>query len=262
VNKILPPFVMPLLVGMVLAVAGIVTRKRWLGVLGVGLVWLAATPIVAESMLWSIEGGQVRTMAQKASEADLIVVLSNGRHLAPGPDRVSEWSDPDRFFAGVDLWHAGKAGRIVFTDATLDPDEPDHAEVMRQTAERMGVDPAAILVVGPVATTEDEADALACTIVDGEVAPSTFAEGTPRILLVTSAFHVPRAVRVFERRGFVVQPFPVDFQRSEAEPFTPLRLVPSSAALRTTEMSFRELIGRLWEAWFGRIAAPACIVRL
>ena len=33
-----------------------------------------------------------------------------------------------------------------------------------------------------------------------------------RVLLVTSAFHMRRAQRLFERQGLQVLPFPVDFQ--------------------------------------------------
>ena len=33
----------------------------------------------------------------------------------------------------------------------------------------------------------------------------------PNIILVTSAFHMPRAQMVFEAAGIAVSPFPVDF---------------------------------------------------
>ncbi|MFL0774594.1 MAG: hypothetical protein AB8A39_07525 [Prochlorococcus sp.] len=53
--------------------------------------------------------------AAEASCAEAIVVLSGGRHPAPGAARVSEWHDPDRFMAGLDLYRAGKAPRLLFT---------------------------------------------------------------------------------------------------------------------------------------------------
>ena len=37
------------------------------------------------------------------------MVLSGGRHAAPGGDRISEWHDPDRFLSGVALFKAGRA---------------------------------------------------------------------------------------------------------------------------------------------------------
>ena len=56
-----------------------------------------------------------RRSAFEAPEADAIVVLSGGRHPAPGSARLSEWHDPDRFLAGLDLYRAGKAPRLLFT---------------------------------------------------------------------------------------------------------------------------------------------------
>ena len=35
--------------------------------------------------------------------SDGIVVLSSTRHLPPGNTKIIEWSDPDRFIAGIDL---------------------------------------------------------------------------------------------------------------------------------------------------------------
>ena len=75
-----------------------------------------------------------------------------------------------------------------------------------------------------------------------------------RILLVTSAFHMHRAQRLFERQGLVVQPFPVDFQARGAcaGPFwrDPTQWLPSARALDDSSRALRELLGRLvYRAW-------------
>ena len=46
---------------------------------------------------------------------------------------------------------------------------------------------------------------------------------SPRILLVTSAFHMQPAQRLFERQGVVVEPFPVDVQSRSAWAGPPCR---------------------------------------
>jgi uncharacterized SAM-binding protein YcdF (DUF218 family) len=257
-NKLLPPFAMPLLVGLGLVLVGLVTKKRAWSVVGVGLIWLASTPLVGGVALRMIEAGYVRTLESDAIAADLVVVLSSGRHLAPGPARVSEWGDADRFFAGVDLWTFGKAPRLVFTDATPSPSEPNQGELLAGIAVRLGVAQAAIDVVGPVRTTEDEADVVACAVASGAI-PLVGAtpDRPPTILLVTSALHMPRAQRVFERRGFVVVPFAVDF-RSEEPSIKFESFVPSSGALRQTELAWREVIGRVWERIVVARSNPVC----
>ena len=68
----------------------------------------------------------------------------------------------------------------------------------------------------------------------------------PRIILVTSAFHMPRAKMLFERQGFEVEPFPVDFQNSDRSKTTILSFVPSAQALAKSETAMREGIGVLY----------------
>ena len=66
------------------------------------------------------------------------------------------------------------------------------------------------------------------------------------MLLVTSAFHMPRARRLFERAGVSVIPFPVDFKVSAGGALSALDFLPTGAALRQTEMAMREGYGRLF----------------
>ena len=260
-NKLLPIFVMPLFVGLVLTIVGVALRRRWLGVLGVAVLWLAATPLVGDAALRWIEAGYQRGLEADAPTADLIVVLSAGRHPAPGPHGVSEWNDPDRFFAGVALWEAGKAPALVFTGGAASRlDLPTEGEILRDTAIRLGVDPAAIVVTGRVATTIDEAEAIACLVSQGAPAmPAGFGDAR-RILLVTSAFHLPRATRAFERHGFEVIEFAVDFRSIDPSGWRATMLLPSSVSLRNTELAWREFIGRVVERLRGLGPAPGCVV--
>jgi len=70
--------------------------------------------------------------------------------------------------------------------------------------------------------------------------------GKPRIILVTSAFHMRRARMLFERQGFEVEPFPVDFQTSDRPTTTVLSFLPSAQALAKSEMAMREGVGMLY----------------
>lgn len=254
-NKVLPIFVMPLLLAIVAIVAGALTKRRGVTLAAVGVLWVLSTPLAGQAALRAVEGGYVRGLESDAETADLIVVLSGGRHNAPGPANVSEWGNANRFFAGVDLHLAGKAPTLVFTGGG--PSRADgitEGDVLRDFALRLGVMEEAIVVTGRVATTEDEADELACLVRDGRLeAPNA------RVLLVTSAFHVPRAVRVFERRGFEVVPFPVDFGTGAPEPLRWTHFVPSAGALRSLERAWREVIGRAWERLTAG-ASPRCEV--
>ena len=69
--------------------------------------------------------------------------------------------------------------------------------------------------------------------------------GADRVLLVTSAYHMPRARVLFERAGLRVHPFPVDFQVSAGRRPSMADLLPSASSLRLSEQSLREILGRL-----------------
>ena len=61
-------------------------------------------------------------------------------------------------------------------------------------------------------------------------------------LLVTSAFHMPRAVGVFRRFGWAIIPYPVDYHTSPDTIRAPLSF---AAGLGTFENAFHEWLGLL-----------------
>jgi uncharacterized SAM-binding protein YcdF (DUF218 family) len=63
-----------------------------------------------------------------------------------------------------------------------------------------------------------------------------------RWLLVTSAYHMPRAIGIFRKAGFAVEPYPVDWRTSGSE--DALRPFPTVGdGLRRTDTAVREWIG-------------------
>ena len=103
----------------------------------------------------------------------------------------------------------------------------------------MGVPAMAMTSTPPVVNTAEEARAVAALLHRDE----------RTVLLVTSAFHMRRAQRLFERQGLQVLPFPVDFQaRGRWAGLLwrdPSQWLPSVQALDDSSRALRELIGRL-----------------
>ena len=66
--------------------------------------WGVSLGLVIQGLWRWPEALSQRRAAPEAALADAIVVFSGGRHLATGAARVSEWHDPDRFLAGLDLY--------------------------------------------------------------------------------------------------------------------------------------------------------------
>ena len=71
--------------------------------------------LVSEALWRLLEYPWKRLDYSSVEYSDGIVVLSSRRHLPPGNTKIIEWYDPDRFFAGIDLYKANKANRLIFT---------------------------------------------------------------------------------------------------------------------------------------------------
>lgn len=74
--------------------------------------------------------------------------------------------------------------------------------------------------------------------------------GLYRPLLVTSAFHMARAVRQFEKAGLSVLPFPADYQANVAPVFTFSQLRPTAGSLQTVSLAAKEYIGLGVSKWY------------
>ena len=154
-----------------------------------------------------------------------------------GDSTYIEWGDPDRFFGGVALFKAGKSQKLVFTGGKMpwDKSKKTEGEVLKEYAISNGIPEEKILVTKDVENTADEADA-----VKELISPSK------KIILVTSAFHMYRAKKLFEKKGFEVIPYKVDYKASRKNTTTLIDILPSAGNLELTETGIREVIGRIF----------------
>ncbi len=252
ISKIVPLLLLPLGVAILLLLWGGIRGRRWPGISALAVLLIFATPLTSEVLWRWLEQPYLRRTAaavlQNARPA-AVVVLGTGRHPAPGPAQASEWSDADRFFAGLDafaqLQKHGDKPRLIFTGGwwPTQPDLPPEGDVLRDRAIALGVPADAVVSTARVRNTADEAK---------EVAGMLPTAST--VMLVTSAFHMPRASRLFERTGLTVLPFAVDFQASGAWAGHPLRnplnYLPTAAGLQSSSSAIREAIGRtIYNSW-------------
>jgi uncharacterized SAM-binding protein YcdF (DUF218 family) len=154
-----------------------------------------------------------------------------------GDSNYIEWGDPDRFFGGIALFKAGKTQKLVFTGGKMrwDKVKKTEGEVLKEYAISNGIPSENILVTKDVENTAEEA-----------VAVKELISPSKRIILVTSAYHMYRAQRLFEKQGFEIIPFKVDYKTARNSQFTFMSFLPGSRNLELTETGFREIIGRLF----------------
>ena len=237
-HKILPLIASPMFLVMFLITWGIVFRSRIASVLAVSILIICSLPIFSNKLITYLENEYILSDASSAKTADAIVVLSGMVRTIEGANGLEyEWGEAsDRIFAGIDLIKENKAPALVLTGGKLpwSVGKPE-GEYLRDIAEKLGVSSDVILLTENVQNTDQEAKAVA-KLLNKEV---------PNIILVTSAFHMPRAQKVFEAAGIVVSPFPVDFL-SGADKTTLMHFIPSAGAFNNTSFFVREIIGRLY----------------
>ena len=245
--KILPVFLLPIGLTLGLILLGLALRRKSLVLAACAFLYICSTPIMARFSLNLIERGTERGRAAEAPNADGIVVLSSGRLVAPGAAKVSEWGDGDRFFGGIELFAAKKAPLLIFTGgwAPWEPEARSEGEILVEYARMFGFPKDAVMTTDKVMNTAGEAEAVAALFKARRLGKVDGAQAPWKILLVTSAFHMPRARTQFERQGFEVLPFPVDFLVSTGTQISLLDFFPSAGALSQTELAFREFYGRL-----------------
>ena len=239
-REILPLFLMPVFVALVLLVVVMRTRRRWPVVVALVLLWAASTPVTSNLLMRAVEGWRVRQVTSEAPNADAIVVLSFGIRDVPGDTTSFEFDDFDRFLGGFDLYKAGKAPRLIFTGgwSAWKPEMPFIGDVLIARARDFGVPASALSTTSKASNTEQEAEGVAQLLGVGK-SPTA-----PRILLVTSAYHMSRAEMLFLRTGLEVIPFPVDFQTKLG--ITPRSFIPSGGTLQQTDTALKEIYGRMY----------------
>jgi uncharacterized SAM-binding protein YcdF (DUF218 family) len=231
-RKLVEAIFMPVGFSGLLIILGIVLRRRWLAAFGVGILLLFATPVVSRLMMEPLERVYPPETVDAAPKADAIVVLSGG--IVRGRSRAGvQWGDSaNRYFTGFDLAVAGKASFLVLSAGVRPPpNSPGQGATLRQVAIRRGFPPDRIIVTPYVNTTEEEARAVSSI------------PGIHSILLVTSAFHMPRAAMLFRARGLQVSPFPTDQRVLGPVRFSDLSIIPDSSPLHDSEMAIREYYG-------------------
>lgn len=240
-NKILPILVSPIFLVVALILFGLWRKRARYVLFAIAVLWSASTPLVADFMTRWIEDDRVRVSVSNVRSASAIIVLG-GMTTTVRADSgfATEWLDPDRFFAGVELFKAGKAPILIFSRGKLPWQSAaiPEGEFLKDVAIEMGIAPQNILLTGEVNNTSGEAR---------EVRKLLQEQPSPDIILVTSAFHMTRAQALFERNGFSIQPFPVD-QKSMVQDFTILSLLPRAGPLLRTSIAVREWVGQQYYA--------------
>lgn len=181
-------------------------------------------------------------------KVDAIVVLSGGiKNQYPRGGMIYEWNDPDRFFAGIKLFKLNKSRRLIFTGgkSPISIQSITEGDLLFKEALSYGIDAKNIIVTNEVKNTKQESRAVKNILSKFKKESQTYS-----IILITSAFHMQRAKKLFDREGINTISFPVDFKSSFESDIeiirNPLSWIPSTSNLDKSSFSIREIIGRFF----------------
>lgn len=225
---------------IIVILIGLIKNKKKLIYIAIGLLYILSTPLFSNNLFKIVEGSEYRKNVNEIDSADAIVVLSGMLEINEvGNTTYIEWGDPDRFFGGLDLFKAGKAQELVFTGAKMpwEKAKKTEGEILKEYAISKNIPSKRIYVTKNVGNTAEEA-----------VAVKELISPRKRIILVTSAYHMYRAKKLFEKQGFFVIPYKVDYKTSynNNDNINLLDFFPSADYLKTSETGIKELIGRLY----------------
>ncbi len=158
--------------------------------------------------------------------------------------RIVANESAERVLDTIQLAHRYPQARILISGGggTVFGDGAAEAPVIADYLKSIGIDPARLIVETRSRTTFENA------IFSQELAKPREGE---RWLLVTSAWHMPRAVGVFEKAGFAVTAYPVDFRiGAQSNKHVPFAFV--SDGLRRLDIGSKEWAGLIGYYLTGR----------
>ena len=198
-TKLLPLLLYPLGVAITLQTIAILNNRRrwspWCACGALVIITLPAMPIVSDQLVWSLEERSAALTPNPIPKADAILVLGGGLKPALAPRAAVEVSEAgDRLLTGLRLFRQDKAALLITSGAQVsfnsnDPALPE-ALSARNLAIELGIPAKNILTNPNSRTTAEEAKA---------IAKLSKQKGWQRILLVTSAIHMPRALASFNK---------------------------------------------------------------
>lgn len=179
------------------------TKAKWVGILTLGYLGLLCKTPITDRWLEMLENKYppLEITALDTARNYHIIILGSGATYDPDIPPNS-WLDAvlaKRFLEGL-KWQTQLPHSTIVGMASALESSVSQAEMVAQTAMLFGVSPSDTLQISQPTNTKEEAHFLFQRI------------GAQTIILSTSAFHLPRAIKWFEKEGFKVLPAPTDYR--------------------------------------------------
>ncbi|WP_437715800.1 YdcF family protein [Sorangium sp. So ce448] len=203
-------------------------------------LWLLSTPWLSSALARRISTAPRDLHAELAGsspERRVLVILTAGIDAdefgEPAMERQSA-AGLERGLAAVRVYREYGFGHVIVSGKDVRGAPTQLASAMADLLVELGVPRKKIILETESRDTRENA------LHSTRIARGLSADA---VVVVTSALHMPRSLRMFERAGLDVLPAPVRFQSLPPEGLE--RLLPESLSLRRSQRAVHELVGLL-----------------
>ncbi len=168
---------------------------------------------------------------------DVVIVLGGFVTDDPTQELEGFHSSSDRLFHAIKLYKTGVAKKIMIVSGSgvITNQDEKEALVIENYLLKIGIPKADLLIESESKNTHENAVNTALILNE------KYVDG--KYLLVTSGFHMPRAIKCFEKAGLSTTPFSVDQQAGERKFLFDHLFIPDTYALVKWEILLHEWTG-------------------
>jgi uncharacterized SAM-binding protein YcdF (DUF218 family) len=232
-EKIISQLIMPLgmmwlLLLLMIFFAALNHQRMWCSALSVVFLILtfSSSNWIGSGIIRHIESDIPLTDPIKGEYLEAVFVMGGGSYRRR--DGFPELGPSgDRLMVAAQVYHAKRTSLLIASG--------DLAEDARFLWERIGVPREAVICLGQQNNSSEEVLAYRQLIDE---------RGWKRVGLISSARHLPRALKLCARQDFMPEPIPSDW-RGDTPSFLPRELLPHIDGLEKTTRGIWELVGRV-----------------
>lgn len=238
-KKLVSVFFMPFSIGLILFFLGlffllITNNKKAKLYLSLAFLWIfviAYSPF-SNALVKPLEN-QYKAYLDVDPSIKYVLVLGNGHKTNEQLSATSQLSSTAlfRLTEGIRIFRKLNDGTII-TSGYGGSDKTPHAIKAKKAAISLGVKDENIIPMPNPRDTKEEALALKELIQD------------EKFILVTSATHMPRAIRIFNEEGLYPIAAPTDFLSKDEGKY---QSVPNPYEMQKTQNAFHEYLGSAWQ---------------
>jgi len=247
-SKVLTLFLYPLNIIILLGIIGIITIKGYknkiISAIPLFTLIIFSSFPISQLLIGILEDKYPPISKESLENADAIVVLGGSINiLTKYPQRIELGSSSDRMTESIELFYLKKAPILLFTGGSgvLFQQDLREATFAKKFFNNFGIPDDSLILEDESKNTYENAIFSKKILTERKM---------NKIILVTSAFHMERSIRIFREQGFEVQAFPTDY-KSLINDFNWDVLIPNTGFLENSTIAIKEIVGILVYKWKG-----------